>query len=126
MKTILIIDNDETFLKIMSDWFSGDDREFNTITCFESEKVFDILKTEKVDVIISDVMMEPVSGIEILETLKKDPKTSDIPMFVISQMGEIGYRDRAINLGAEDYLIKADFSLEELTNKIDFALEASK
>jgi DNA-binding response OmpR family regulator len=71
------------------------------------------------DIVLIDVLLPEMSGIELLKKIKENPKIKDTRVFMISQMGEEEYMKEAKELGAEECLVKANFSLKELTALIE-------
>jgi DNA-binding response OmpR family regulator len=65
--------------------------------------------SEKPDIILLDVLMPKMDGFQVLEELKKAPALRDIPVIMITNLGQKEDVDRGIKLGAVDYLIKAHF-----------------
>lgn len=121
-KRILAVDDDLLFLKILNEWFVF--KNYDISTSNSGEKVVELLEKDHYDAVLLDVMMRHANGLDILEDIKKNDKTKDIPVFIISQIGEEEHRNRAKELGAEEYLVKSNFSLKELTQKVDNAIEA--
>jgi CheY-like chemotaxis protein len=117
---ILAADNDASFLKIISEWFEF--QGFQIQVTEKSAEVMDILSKDRFDAIILDVIMGPPNGIELLEQIKNDPKSKDIPVFILSQMGEEDHQKKALALGAVEYLVKSNFRLRDLTDKINHAI----
>jgi len=77
---------------------------------------------KKPDLILLDLILPKVNGFEVLKKLKEDEATKDIPVIVLTNLEGIGDVDKAIELGATTYLVKADYSLEEVVEKIKKAL----
>jgi DNA-binding response OmpR family regulator len=119
-KNILAVDNDPSFLKILSEWFEF--QGFDIVTTTESRDVPTLLAQGHFDAVILDVIMGPPNGIELLQEIKKNPATAKLPVFILSQMGEEEHRRRALDFGAEDYLVKSNFRLKDLTEKITAAI----
>jgi len=71
----------------------------------------------KPDVIIADLRLPDISGLEILERLRRDSKFSNIPVIVITAKNELGDKLKAFELGADDYLVKP-FQPEELVARM--------
>ncbi|PIR69910.1 MAG: hypothetical protein COU47_00550 [Candidatus Niyogibacteria bacterium CG10_big_fil_rev_8_21_14_0_10_46_36] len=116
MAKILLVDDDKTFLAVLSDWFEG--RGFEVVTRTSGAAALEYLAKTHVDVVVLDFMMQPMNGLELLTHIKEDPKTKDIPVFMLSQFGEGDHIEKAKRIGAEDYLVKANFNLESLTERI--------
>ena len=67
------------------------------------------------DIVLLDIMMPRMSGFQVCEKLKKDPKTRDIPIIMVTALNEVGDVERAIDAGADDFLTKPVNKLELLT-----------
>lgn len=70
------------------------------------------------DVILLDLRMPNVSGLEVLEMLKTTAKTKDIPVIVLSALGDDDLRKQAADRGAADYLVKAETMPADVVKKI--------
>lgn len=81
-------------------------------------EVFEKLKDFKPDVILLDLIMPRKDGFTVLEELAKSEEYNKIPVIVASNLGQKEDIDRSFSLGAKDYIIKSEMSLEELVNKI--------
>lgn len=78
---------------------------------------------EKPDLILLDLILPKVHGLDILKKLKEDNETKEIPVIVLTNLGEMKDVERAIELGATTYLVKAEYSLEEVAEKIKKTLQ---
>lgn len=79
------------------------------------------LKAHKYDLLLLDIMMPKVDGFGVLEGLKElDYKPI---VFISSNLSQSSDRDRAVNLGADDFLVKSDVSLKEIVDKVSDALQ---
>jgi DNA-binding response OmpR family regulator len=76
------------------------------------------MEREKPDVVLLDVMMPGMDGFEVLRKVMENPKIAHIPIIVFSNFSEDEKIKEAKNLGARDYLIKSNFTLDELLIKI--------
>jgi len=70
------------------------------------------------DLILLDIIMPKKNGFEVLEELKKDPKLRDIPVILLTNLGQKEDIDKGLELGAADYLIKAHFVPSEVIQKV--------
>lgn len=86
------------------------------------EALLSISKLEKTDLIILDIMLPEVSGLELCETLRK---TSDVPILFLSAKGTTADRITGLKRGGTDYLVKP-FDLEELLLKVSILLKSPK
>lgn len=77
------------------------------------------------DVVILDWLIPKVPGVEVLRTVKADERSRDIPVLVLSNSSRDEDRDRARELGAAGYLVKADLSLVDLRARVKNLLAGS-
>ena len=109
-------------------------REIETYTLnstgFEAEgfdsgnAFFDALKKKKPDLIILDIMLPDMDGIEILKQLKKDPAVSQIPVILASAKGSEYDKVQGLDIGADDYLAKP-FGMMEMVSRVRAVLRRS-
>lgn len=76
-----------------------------------------ILPREKVDLVITDINMPDINGLELVSFIKSNPNYKSTPLFIISTEGSERDREKGIQLGADAYLVKP-FSPEELQTLI--------
>ncbi len=76
------------------------------------------VQTFQPDIILLDMMMPGVNGLEVLGKLKADEKTKNIPVIVMSNYSELNITTHAMQLGANQYLIKSDTEPSELVSVI--------
>ena len=101
-----------------------------TLNGFDVEVAYDgvegldkLSKSEELPaVIILDLMLPKMHGFEVLKALKSDTATKDIPIIVLTNLESMGDIEKALELGATTYLIKASYTLEEVVGKIKKAL----
>jgi CheY-like chemotaxis protein len=77
------------------------------------------VKEVRPDLIILDLIMPVMDGFTTLERLKADPGTKDIPVIVASNLGDDENIQKGLSLGAFDYLLKSDTSIDTLSQKVD-------
>jgi len=117
-KKILIVEDD----KVLSDLLGKKlkDAGFEVALAYNGVEGLDSLRANKPDLILLDIMMPEKSGMEVMEEMNKDPETSltKIPVIIISNSGQPVEIDRVLELGAKDYLIKAEFNPQEVVEKV--------
>jgi len=86
---------------------------YTVIGCTDGMDAIQKIDTENPDLIITDIMMPYMSGLEVVRKVKQDMHKKDIPVIVLSTMGQENIVEEAFELGADDYL-KKPFSLSEL------------
>ena len=120
MKKILFIEDEESLQKTIADAFSKE--EFEIVSALDGENGFRLAKEEHPDLILLDLRLPEMGGIEVLEKLKKDEATKDIPVIILTNVEEMREIQRAIDLGATTYLVKINYKLEEVVEKVKKAL----
>ncbi len=120
MKKILFIEDEEALQKTLGEVLKQEGYEI--IPALDGEAGLNLLKSEKPDLILLDLVMPKMDGFEVLKRLKADEETKDIPVIVLTNLEGIGDVGKAIELGATTYLVKAQYSLEEVVEKVKKAL----
>lgn len=82
-------------------------------------------KKMKPDLILLDVLLPKMNGFDVLRELKNDPTTKNIPVILLTNLGQKSDVVRGLDLGAVDYLIKAHFMPSEVVEKIKEVLSKS-
>ena len=70
------------------------------------------------DIILLDIILPGIDGFEVLERVKKDEKTKNIPVLVLSNLSQKSDVDRARALGAEDFMVKSNFTPGEISARL--------
>lgn len=77
-----------------------------------------IAKQQRPDLILLDILLPKMNGFRVLEELKRDPATKDIPVVMLTNLGQEQDMARGLRLGAADYLVKVDYEPTEVIEKI--------
>lgn len=118
--TILLVDDN----KEMIDYLKGNFKSrYITLTAGNGEEALAIMKEQKVDIVLSDVMMPVMDGLKLCELIKKNIQTCHIPVILLSAKGSIEAQTAGIQGGADDYIPKP-FSMNLLKGKISNILKA--
>lgn len=116
LKKILIIEDDK-FLRTLA---SGKlKREgFEVFEAVDGKEGMNSAKTNTPDLILLDIILPEIDGFEILRRLKTDEKLREIPVILLSNLGQESDIRRGLSLGAEDYIVKAHHTLDEIIARI--------
>lgn len=98
---------------------------YDVFTAHNGEEAEKLITEKNPDLALLDIMMPKKSGLEVLESVVKNPKTKDIAAFMLSNLGQKKDIDKATSLGAKDYIVKANSSLAEIVQKMDQYLKAN-
>ncbi|MDH5661890.1 MAG: response regulator [Elusimicrobiota bacterium] len=120
MAKILIVEDDPTTVQLIE--FLLKKNDYEVLIAHNGVEALEISKKEKSDLILMDVMMPKMDGIEAIEKLKKDENTRDIPIVILSALGQEMDVMRGLQAGASSYIVKP-FSPKELLDEIKAKLE---
>jgi len=120
MKRILFIEDESALQKTFGDILREEGYEM--ISALDGEIGLRLAKEKKPDLILLDLILPKIHGFEVLKRLKDNEETKDIPIIVLTNLEGIGDIDKALELGATTYLVKAQYTLEEVVEKIKKAL----
>jgi len=120
---ILIVEDDTKVLTSLERSLSSSG--FNVFTSNSVDSALEIIGRESLDVIVSDIMMKPRSGYELMEELMKNPPFPPIPVIFLTAKTEYEDFRKGMDLGAADYLTKP-FTREQLINSIKTQLKKSE
>ncbi len=103
-KTILVVDDDETVLSLVE----ADLRQagFAVLTAAHGKDALAMVLREPVDIIVSDVSMPEMDGLEFCERIRQSPEHADIPFILLTAHSGAGERIRGLRSGADEYLVK--------------------
>lgn len=115
-KHILIIEDDKFLEGLLARKLEKE--EFTVTIAANGAEAFNKIKELPPDLILLDIILPDMNGFEILETLKKNKETKDIPVIILSNLGQNEDMERSLKIGAADHLIKAHFTPQEIVGKI--------
>jgi DNA-binding response OmpR family regulator len=115
-KKLLIIEDDIVLQKALSSYLETEGFE---IVCAEDGEI-GIAKalTEAPDLILLDIILPKRDGYEVLQEVRANASTKNTPIVLLTNLGSIADVEKALELGATTYLVKADYKLEEVTAKV--------
>lgn len=119
-KKILFIEDEAALQKTFGDVLGQEG--YNIVGAMDGETGLNMAKTGKPDLILLDLVLPKMHGFEVLKHLKEDEETKDIPIIVLTNLEAMGDVEKALELGATTYLVKASYTLEEVVQKIKKAL----
>ncbi len=91
---------------------------FKVETAITGEDALKKAKEVIPQVILLDLVLPGIDGFEVLKGIKEDDKLKQIPVIVLSNLGQREEVEKGLRLGAEDYMIKAHFTPDEIINKV--------
>ena len=116
MKKILFIEDESTIQKAISRYLEQEG--YKVKNALDGEIGLKSAKEIKPDLILLDLILPKKDGFDVLRELKKDESTKNIPVIALTNLEESDNIEKVLALGATAYLIKANYSLEEIAKKI--------
>ena len=112
----MIVEDDEHISKVYEIKFAKIGIE--TSLARDGEEAVVKITTENPAVILLDLMIPKKDGFGVLEDIKKVPRIAKIPVIVLSNLGQKIDQERALALGANEYLVKSDYPIQDIIEKV--------
>ena len=96
---------------------------YTAVSAYDGESAIALAERERPDLILLDIILPRRSGFEVLEELKSNETTRDIPVIVLTNLERISDVERMLSLGATNYLVKANYEIPDILTKIRQVLE---
>lgn len=119
MAKILIIDDEEPILNMYGEALSGHDVTFAK----NGEEGFKKAIETQPDVILLDIIMPKFNGLDVLNQLKNEKETYSIPILMLTNLPKEASADKARELGAAGYFVKAEFEPDKLARTVNELLQ---
>ena len=114
--SILIVEDDPSLSKMYATKFGKEG--FNVLTAMDGASGLSLAAEQHPSVILLDMMLPKYSGIEFLEQLKQHTAMQNTPVIALTNLTENQEKERALKLGAKDYLAKAMHTPDEVVQKV--------
>lgn len=113
---LLLVDDDQALLTVLS--ASLKKFGYDVVTAATGNEGIEKVKIQKPDMVLLDQVLPDIQGNEVLQTLKADPETKDIPIAMLSNFGQNELVQKSINMGAIEYFLKYQVEPDFLDRKI--------
>ena len=113
---ILIVEDDAPLRESLLDFLAADG--FDVLGATDGEEGVRIAIKELPDLILLDIILPKKDGYEVIKEVKENKKANKIPIVLLTNLGSLGDIEKALDLGATTYLVKGDYKLREITEKI--------
>lgn len=123
MPQILLIEDDPLMSELYERVFK--DAGYEVILAVDGSDGFHKAKEQLPTIILLDIIMPKMDGIQALELLKSNPSTSLIPVIILTNVSTPLERDRAMSLGAIDYVVKSNIDPKNLVEMIKKVIETT-
>ena len=115
-KKILVVEDETTLQRTMTEYLINEG--FQISSALDGEKGVELAKSELPDLIILDIILPKKDGYAVLEEIKADEKTKNIPIILLTNLEGAEDIQKAFEKGATTYLVKSDYQLEDIVKKI--------
>lgn len=117
--TILLVDDNYDFLKFLSESLA---RQYHVLKATNGKHALNVLEKEDIDLVVSDIMMPEMDGLELCSTIKNDIRYSHIPIILLTAKASEEHQLEGLSVGADDYITKP-FNMEVLKLRINKIIE---
>lgn len=115
-KTILIVEDDQFLRSLCIRKLQKE--KFNVLYAVDGEEGLRKIQEEKPDLVLLDILLPGLNGFDVVTAVKSNPELSQIPIILLSNLGDKSDVNKGLSLGAEDYMIKAHFTPGEIVDKV--------
>jgi DNA-binding response OmpR family regulator len=121
---VVIVEDEAAFRNIFKDLLDSDG--YNVLTAEDGESGWLLVRAEIPDVVLLDLALPRLHGFEVLKNIRADAATKDVPVIILTVVGEQENVKKGLRLGATDYLVKGFYSPREILVKINEILTKDK
>lgn len=115
-KTILLADDEQFVLVAYKDGLEH--AGYNVLLAHDGDETIEVMRSARPDLVLLDLIMPKLNGFEVLQAVRADPDLSTIPIAVFTNLSQLSDEQEARNLGAVDFIVKADVSLNDLVARV--------
>ena len=116
MAKILIIEDDPLMSRLYQKAFTFEG--YQVVAAFDGEEGWEKMKQENPNIILLDIMMPKMNGLEFLQKIKKDPDYKKIPIVCLTNLAGQQDAEKALLLGAVKYIVKSEYEPKQVVNMI--------
>ncbi|MCR4322750.1 MAG: response regulator [Candidatus Azambacteria bacterium] len=116
MKKIVFIEDETTLQKMLS--VALEEAGYSVITAADGETGLAAVRSEIPDLVLLDLILPKMDGFTVLNEIKKDETTTGIPVIVLTNLESAEDVGKVVALGATTYLVKANYDLPDIVEKI--------
>src|SRR5579872_6813403 len=120
-KSVLLADDDMTLREMYAERLKAEG--FTVVTAKDGKETLEKIKEDRPNVILLDVMMPEMNGIDVLKKIKADEDTKNIPVIILTALVQDRQKMESMSNGAEDYIIKSETMPGDVVAKVHAALE---
>jgi DNA-binding response OmpR family regulator len=123
MPKVLVIDDDPVIVELLRVNFEIEG--FEVVSAGDGREGYERARSERPDLVLSDIMMPRFDGLQLLSMLKRDPATRSLPVILLSAKAQNAEVQQGLELGADDYVTKP-FDPLELIDRVNAVLAKAR
>lgn len=120
---ILIVDDEKDIMDLVA--YNLEKEGYETLKALDGEKALQLVRTKTPDLVVLDLMLPGIQGLEVCKRIRKVPETAAIPIIMLTAKGEEIDKVLGLEVGADDYITKP-FSVKELLARVKAVLRRSE
>ena len=120
---VVLVEDEEVLLDVLESKLKKEGYE--VFSAKDGQAGLDLIRAVQPDLVLLDIIMPRMDGLEVLTHMHNDPVLSRIPVIIISNSGQAVEIEKAAALGARDYLVKAEFDPQEVLDKMSALLKTT-
>lgn len=122
MAKILIVEDDPLISRMYQKIFAFEGYEVDMAA--DGDEGWTKIKTTKPTIVLLDIMMPKMNGLQVLEKMKQDPDTKTIPVVMLTNLAGVQDAETALAKGAIKYIVKSEHEPQEITNMVKEIMSA--
>jgi DNA-binding response OmpR family regulator len=120
-KFILVVEDDPILKNLLGHTLAG---KYQALYASDGNEALSLFEQHKPSIVLLDLMLPTMDGFAVLQTIRaRTDELKSVPIIVVSNLGQERDKERAMQLGATEYMVKAEVSIEEIVAKIQATLE---
>jgi phosphate regulon transcriptional regulator PhoB len=123
MKSILVVDDEKDIVDLVA--YNLEKEGYKVLTASDGEKALAVIKKEKLDLVVLDLMLPGIKGLDICRIIRRYPETEWLPVIMLTAKGEDLDKVIGLEMGADDYITKP-FSVRELVARVRAVLRRAE
>jgi DNA-binding response OmpR family regulator len=116
MATVMVVDDTEIIRETVAKLLRQ--QGYETVCACNGKEALAVFGKTTLDLVLLDVMMPEMDGMEFLQSLRKDPRGHNVPVIMMTALSDEANQKKAEKLGASDYLVKSRFNVTEILDRI--------
>ena len=121
LSRVLLVEDEKIIANSIERTFAK--KHYQVFLAANAQEAKKVLKDEKIDLILLDIILPDVDGFQLLDEFKKNDATKDIPVIIISNLGQREEIEKGRKKGAVEYIIKSNTVTSEIVEKVESILK---